>query len=569
MYALRAVVAFWLCGCAGETTKDTVGPDPYAAPVGAAVLVDPAPGSPASDDGQVLGWSTAPVMDAVTAVANRDSVVLVLPVVAGAIDFRVVTLPAGMSVVVDDSGHEKIEGATLFCAGYRQVNGTAGPRPLLTQVEVTGLVRPTRLVVEALDRPCPFPGVIGAVHADLDVENPAVEPAARGVFSVVTSDEVRARYGSVVWNGHGRGTSPGRAASTVSPKILARTAIEVAPRTSPAPTAFFDEFGASSDTPVRVGDVASDRGTGQRWQSTRWSVYSFGAALSQVFLDGGRLHQILADAAQTGFASQVAYPRRPVALDDTSYLHVTFEVGSSTSPRRGWWLSLCGAAGFGTTLDDGGALSSPIVPTPFFMDSDGQNPSVAGWNCLQIFPRAGWPFALGPDGKAPQSEVRILVNRADAADRASVVDVSPQQYSAVTTGPAAWFRRQDAGGKLTSAPLLDDQQLISPRTHFDVFVRRDRVVLYVNGEQRICNGLPSGATLTMAEGALGFGQWLFHSAAERQEFGRAFWDRTGDRYVLENTPFVDERTWDNVGFTEHSELPAGFDETVCYVAASN
>jgi hypothetical protein len=59
--------------------------------------------------------------------------------------------------------------------------------------------------------------------------------------------------------------------------------------------------------------------------------------------------------------------------------------------------------------------------------------------------------------------------------------------------------------------------------------------MYVNGEQRLCNDFPTVA-LTMAEGALGFGQVLYHSAAEREEFRAPYWDRTGQRYYLEIHP---------------------------------
>ena len=88
--------------------------------------------------------------------------------------------------------------------------------------------------------------------------------------------------------------------------------------------------------------------------------------------------------------------------------------------------------------------------------------------------------------------------------------------------------------------------------------------MYVNGEQRICNDFPT-AKLTMAEAALGFGQVLYHSAAERNEFGRSYFLRTGQKYYLQNTPYIDERTWDNIGYDEHVTSPEHFDATQCYV----
>ena len=106
--------------------------------------------------------------------------------------------------------------------------------------------------------------------------------------------------------------------------------------------------------------------------------------------------------------------------------------------------------------------------------------------------------------------------------------------------------------------------LLAPRTAYDIYIRRDRVIMYVNGEQRLCNDFPSVA-LTMAEGALGYGQVLYHSSAERLEFSRGYNDRTGQLYYLSNTPFVDVRTWDNVGYQEGVGSPADFDDSVCYL----
>jgi hypothetical protein len=88
--------------------------------------------------------------------------------------------------------------------------------------------------------------------------------------------------------------------------------------------------------------------------------------------------------------------------------------------------------------------------------------------------------------------------------------------------------------------------------------------MYVNGEQRICNNLGNAGKLTMAEGALGFGQVLYHSAAERLEYNASYWDRRGQRYYIENSPFIDERDYDNVGYDEHVALPSGFDSSVCF-----
>ena len=155
-----------------------------------------------------------------------------------------------------------------------------------------------------------------------------------------------------------------------------------------------------------------------------------------------------------------------------------------------------------------------------------------------------------------------MVNVANSAPRESVRNVSPDQYG-FSGIPAGWFRQIDSSGNPTTEGILDDEQLISPRTRYDIYLRRNRAIMYVNGEQRLCNDF-GGVPLTMAEAAVGFGQVLYHSAAERLEFGQSFNDRTGQRYYLENTPFVDTRSWDNVGYDERVAAPADFDASYCY-----
>ena len=68
----------------------------------------------------------------------------------------------------------------------------------------------------------------------------------------------------------------------------------------------------------------------------------------------------------------------------------------------------------------------------------------------------------------------------------------------------------------------------------------------------------------MAEAAVGFGQVLYHSAAERVEFFRDYNDRTGQQYYIDNGAFIDERTWDNMGYDELQAAPADFDESLCF-----
>lgn len=551
-------------GSGGETT--TVVPDDGGVPDVDPGKVDDSPTAPLDDAGGKLAWPDAPLLDGVNVAANRDSAQIVLPVVAGAKDYRVFAIPEGVSIETDADGHETVNGTTIDCAGFRQHNAPPQAAELLRRVEVPGLSKATRLVVEAIDTPCPFAGVMGVKHADVVVDNVEVEEAARGSFSVYTEAEIKQKYGSLIVNGHGPADHAGSQAPPAPPKVLARTTLLVTPAGyDPKPMPFFEDF-AKNDPPVFVSDLPEFDRTqrAKLYQNERFSFTTYGADVAQFFTDRGRMHTLLADVAQDIFASNVMYPRKAVALSGSDYLHVTFEVASDATQRRYWWLVLCGAEQAGATMDANGTLLGNIIQTPAFSQDDGLDPSVEGWNCLQVFPRDGYAFTLPPDDTNPESEVRVMVNQANMPLRESVVDVSPEMYPPAI-GPRSWYRQRNGAGDLT-APILDDQQLVAPSTHFDFYIRRDRVVMYVNGEQRLCNDFPSVA-LTMAEGALGFGQVLYHSAAERQEFSASYWDRTGQRYYLENTPFIDARAWDNIGYSEHVAPPADFNAADCYVHA--
>ncbi|MBF5042604.1 hypothetical protein FGE12_09345 [Aggregicoccus sp. 17bor-14] len=536
------------------------------APEAVPATVADSPTAPPGADGAALPWTSAPLMEGVQVLANYDSALLVLPLVDGARDYRAFALVNGVKVSVPVAGQEQVDGALVHCAGYRQHNAKAqATLELLRQLDVTALSGPTRVVVEAVDAACPFPGVIGSEHGVVDVTNNVeVKDAAKGLHEVYTADEIRTRYGSLIVNGHGPGPRPGAQAAPVAPRVLARTTLLITPRAAPtAPSDFFDGF-TENDQPKLVGSVKGyDRAQNpRRYMNAKWNFYTYGSELTQFFVDRGQLHTLIADVGQDVFASNIAYPKHPAKLYDEGYLHVSYEVASDATSRRYWWISLCGAATEGATMEADGALKGSIIQTPFFHQEDGQNPSIELWNCLQVFPRDGWPFTLAPSNKRPESDIRVMVNLANKPTRSSVVNVSPDQYHEPNIAAPGWFRTQDAAGKLL-APILDDQMLIAPRARYDLYVRRGRVVLYVNGQQRLCNDFPS-VKLTMAEAAVGFGQVLYHSAGERIEFFSDSNDRTGQRYYLQNTPFMDERSWDNLGLQENVAAPPTFDPSVCY-----
>ncbi len=512
------------------------------------------------------GLVDAPPLENVTMEVNRDNALVVIPPVPGAKDYRAFRLPPGVTVETLADGGERVSGTTIYCAGQRQRNSAATAEPeVLQTVQVNDIDVATTIVIEAIDALCPFVGVVGHAHSDMQATAPQLAPEDRVPFAVYTEDEVRSRYGSMYVNGQGPGSALAAQAEPFAPRVLSRSVVEIVPLgTGSTPTqAFFDDF-TDAVLPQLVGELPSYNRTvgGKMYQTPSWTFFSYGAGYSEFAIERGQLHMIVADYNQNVIASNLAMPRRTAQLSDAAYLHVTYEVPSNATDRRYWWLSLCGNAAGGQTLDSNGVTQSPIVLAPFFYTQNGLNPSVSNWNCLQVFPRDGMPFPLGPDGTRPESDIRVMVNVPDKAAE-SVINVSPAQYpSLLTTLPPSWYRQRDGAGALVG-PMLDDQLQTAVRTRFDVYVRRDRVVVFVGGEQRLCNDFP-GQRLTMGEAALAFGQVLFDSADERRE--RMFMSnlRTGQRYYTANTPYIDVRSWDNVGFDENVAEPTGFDASRCY-----
>ena len=383
----------------------------------------------------------------------------------------------------------------------------------------------------------------------------------------MTEAEIRARYGSLIINGHGPGAAPGHPAAPSIPRVLARTMVVATPSgTATAPMAFWDDFtDAAPFTPVGEYVQRDGASRGMHWDNPSWNLYAMGvdtalygrggAPVGQAFPSRGALVLTVPDWAQEIFGAVQLVPRRPVHVAADRYLHATFETSVGPTNRRYAWISLCGAEAAGATFDAAGHVRGAMSMTPFFYEPDGLNPYTEGWSCLQVFPFEGGYYERM--GRKPETSVRVLVNRATPGDRYN-------RDNAVNVGPPAYGPDQFCGF-CGWYGVLDELQRTAPRVRFDLYVRRDRVILFADGQQVLCNDFPR-TPLTMAEGALGLGQVLYHSTAERSEFHREDWVRDGQRYYLTNTPWVDQRSWDNVGIEEGVAAPAGFAPGGCYVS---
>jgi hypothetical protein len=345
---------------------------------------------------------------------------------------------------------------------------------------------------------------------------------------------------------------------------------------------------------------------------------------ADAYVENGAMNMLLSDWAQGVFSEVSMFPRKAAHLNSSTYLHVTYEVPSFATARRYWVVSLCGSSTAGQTLDSTGTLKEQIVHTTFFYNPTGANPSTAGWNCVQVFNREGNSYAYSnwesmynihggrppvPPNKGlydladyiynaipsiadpsktaaytvhPESDVLVMVNKPIPAaglpeklgtneqvvqgQYTSPVNVSPLQLDNPAS-EVAWFYKVDSNGNPV-APILDDQQLVSPRTKYDLYIRNNRLIMYVNGKPTLCNDFTTPTTtLNIADAAVGFHQVLYHSSAE---FVERFVDpdRGAAYHYRYNSPWIDRRAWDNVGFEENVATPSDFDPKTCFAHTS-
>jgi hypothetical protein len=432
-----------------------------------------------------------------------------------------------------------------------------------------------------------------------------------------------AQYGAEIINGQGASSDwfvqagqtrgqpilPGSAAAT--PQVIARSAIRItspfadeavnAPIIDVGPNAAFDDFstdGVAALTRIATrsfGDNDATQGAFGNWyfwglsaQAAQGQSNTAQPLGVQVWRRNGRLNITLADWAQDVFSDVhfSSLQSKPVALDNTQYAHSFFRVDSGATGRRYWHWMMCGAADVTTLVDPATNIPRirPLLRPDFFL-ANGTNPTEpAGPNepltvshrreCLNVFHRAtGNPdtpkLPDGSDGPRPNQEMIVTINPEGLAR--GVINLAPAVFDR-GYGENAFRWRLDAAGRY-AGPLIEPFDQQQPLTHYDIFTRKDRVVIFINGRQGVCINLAS-RPLTMNYGLMIYGQVLYHSDAEYGEnyvpeipASNPYQTPQGSFHLSMNTAAADSRAWDAVGHTEKIGIPPPFvfDASLCTV----
>lgn len=611
-----------------------------------------------------LATETKPYIPSVKILARRDAILVYLPNVAGAADYRAYAVSATNGVTFASTGAGvQPRGAVVACAGYRQhtyempMKNGVYTRELQQAIELPGFTNPGdyTIIIEAIKTPCPFPGAYGHTDATFNLHDPTTITGNRlpaggeytdnvNLRGIITSFEtMRAQYGNEIINGTASlapyptrvkivGTLlspllspdmglpvPGSDTTIpADPVVIARSAIAVrmpffdestnAPIFDVGSNAFFDDFsddytipptamGYNSEFhgPFAISPAATIPGKWAFWgqkiqhadqdlQGGSRNPGGINPYLTnnyiglQIFQRHGRLYTTFGDWNEDnpGALEFSSLRNLPLQLDNTKYAHSFFRVNSDASQRRYWTWVICGAASRDQLVDMNThmPLIHPVI-TQYGIVVNADNPSAKiaadqpasttryNKECLSVI-QLGRPELPRTDTNIRASST-FSVQIYSAGYSKGIISLGNSLSDTSVEGESPLLNRIrwkiDSTGK-NIGPAIDPFDQTAPLTHFDVFTRRDRVVVFVNGRQSFCVDL-SDMPLTMNYGLVSYGSLIYHSALEWQENERSVLsgalknNAAFYQYQL-NAPILDSRVWDSIGESDMIDIPSQF-----------
>ena len=298
----------------------------------------------------------------------------------------------------------------------------------------------------------------------------------------------------------------------------------------------------------------------------------------QIFQRHGRLYTAFGDYIEDnpGALEFSSLRNFPLQLDSAKYAHSFFRVNSDATQRRYWTWVICGDSSRDKLVDMNThmPLIHPVVTqygivvnaeNPSGMVSTKQPASATRYNkeCLSVI-QLGRPEVARTDGNVRTSST-ITAQIYSAGYSHGIISLGNQFSDVPVFGEASQlnrFRWKTDGAGTYMGPVVDPFDQTAPLTHYDVFLRPDRLLVFVNGRQALCADL-SSMPLTMKYGLVAYGSLIYHSALEWQENERsvtagALKNNTAFYQYQLNAPIVDSRAWDAIGETDMIDIPSQF-----------
>jgi hypothetical protein len=418
-------------------------------------------------------------------------------------------------------------------ARFQQVLHQGG-RPLWS-LTWPGITRPTRFVVEALDKGCPFPGgYIAAMHVAADVDRTSKQPFNE---PSITLDEARLSSGEVFINGQHEPTN--------RPKPIARAYVDVTPDPQPKMDflATFDQ-GGPWEPFTRWKD-----NNAFIFRNADWAIDTSGC--TDNFSFGPVLGQFMLGFADGGSSCNVSITPRKVAtrIAPDKFLHVRMASDIPSTGRRYPQILI---------------TNTPLLPDPPANASNIDN--------VPVHIRLGkFPFELvGPDMKAgtaddlpPQGNQSIIVQPfggyqetqieycdargwgvSQQCNRANVYGFHAGDYQATWKQP--WL----------AVPVQGDLAGYDRLVTWDVYASTTRVYVFMDGKPAACAVLPAGkmpaGPVTVAYRAV-----IYHCGIDETVTPA----NTGHQYERQHSLCHSDRRMDDFGIDLAVPAPA-WDESV-------
>jgi hypothetical protein len=317
----------------------------------------------------------------------------------------------------------------------------------------------------------------------------------------------------------------------------------------------------------------------------------------QIFQRHGRLYTLFGDGGQDvgGSVAFASLKTAPQQLDPTKYVHSMFRINSESTGRRYWTWTLCGGATpdelqdpatheykirpiFVETSFDGGIKASDGSPLLY-----ADNPSIgepqlgavapaqatkaAAKECLSIAEDGTPEYPRSDSSVRSSAVIRAQIHPAGYGKGIIILGNNASEPNSNTPG----FRYKLDKDQKYAGPMIEPFDQVSPLTHYDFFVRPDRLVVFINGREGFCVDL-SSHPLTMKYGMISYGDLIYHSSIEWQGISAP---ATGGDPIFAsqlyqislNAPIASSRAWDVVAQSQQIDLPpqfATFDPATCF-----
>jgi hypothetical protein len=374
-----------------------------------------------------------------------------------------------------------------------------------------GLAGPTTLVVEALDKGCPFPNGYVAAHA---------APADSFNHPSITLDQARLTTGEVFINGQHDPTN--------RPKPIARAFVEAKPEPKPQMEWFesFDPGAAWPDFEIESGNNGV-----HIYRNAKWAI-DFSGCTDNLTV-GPMLGQLVMGYADGGSSCNMSMVPRDIStsISASSYIHVRMSSEVPSTGRR--------------------------YPQVMITTADVINPGdVQPLDNVPIHARLGpMPFDMGAP---PGNERSILVQPFGGYHELQVQFCDQRGWGVSAQCPQANIYGNHAGNydaeweqPWLPVPLLGDVTGFDRPVQLDVYASTERVYVFMDDKPAGCAVLPAGK-MPAGPVNVAFRGVLYHSGIDESVVP----EDSGHQYLRRYSLSHFDRHMDDFGIEQNVPAPA-------------